>query len=72
MTYHNTLLCLCNLDGLVQRRIELRAQYKMECSLLDDQLFHSTVQDSAARMSAGVTSIIYNNGITKASQTNAI
>ena len=65
-------LCLGNLDGLVRRRLELRAQYKMECSFLDDQLFHSTVQDSAARMSAGVTSIIYNNGITKASQSNGI
>ena len=59
-------LCLGYLDGFVQRRIELRAQYKMKCSLLDDNIVRSTVQDTADGLCAGVIDIISDKGNTKA------
>ena len=58
--------CLGYLDGFVQRRIELRAQYKIKCSRLDDQITRSTVQDAADRLCAGVINIISDKGNTKA------
>ena len=59
-------LCLVYLDGFVQRRIELRAQYKMKCSRLDDKITHSTIQDTADGLCAGVVDIISDKGNTKA------
>ena len=57
---------LVYLDGFVQRRIELRAQYKMKCSLLDDEIVRSTVQDTADGLCAGVIEIISDKGIANA------
>ena len=56
-------LSLGNLDGLVQRRLELRAQYKMKCSLMSDKKTQSLVQDTANRLSAGLIQIIGDQGI---------
>ena len=57
---------LVYLDGFVQRRIELRAQYEMKCSRLDDKITRSTVQDTADGLCAGVIDIISDKGNTKA------
>ena len=59
-------LCLGYLDGFVQRRMELRAQYKIKCSRLDDNIVHSMVQDAADRLCAGAVDIISDEGIANA------
>ena len=56
-------LCLGNSDGLVQRRLELMAQYKMKCSLLSDKKTQSMVQDTANRLSPALIQIIGDQGI---------
>ena len=56
-------LCLGNLDGLVQRRLELRAQYKMKCSLMSDKKTQSMVRDTANRLYPALIQIIGDQGI---------
>ena len=63
MACHNYVFFLGNLDGLVQRRLELRAQYKMKCSLMSDKKTQSMVRDTANGLSAGLIQIIGDQGI---------
>ena len=54
-------LCHC-LDYLVQRRLEITAQYDLRCSLLADNVVRSTVQVTADSHSAGLISTLCKQG----------
>ena len=50
------------LDYLVQRRLEITAQYDLSCSILADNVIRSTVQVTADSHSAGLISTICKQG----------
>ena len=50
------------LDYLVQRRLEITAQYDLRCSLLADNVIRSTVQVTADSHSVGLISTICKQG----------
>ena len=51
------------LDYLVQRRLEITAQYDLMCSLLDDKITRSTAQTIANSHSAGLINTICDQGL---------
>ena len=48
---------------MVQRRLEITAQYDLQCSLLDDKITHSTAQTIANSHSAGLINTICDQGL---------
>ena len=51
------------LDYLVQRRLEITAQYDLRCSLLDDVITRTTVQVTSDSHSVGLINTICDQGV---------
>ena len=51
------------LDYLVQRRLEITAQYDLKCSLLDDVITRTTVQVTSDSRSVGLINTICDQGL---------
>ena len=51
------------LDYLVQRRLEITAQYDLECSLLDDVITRTTVQVTSDSHSVGLINTMCDLGV---------
>ena len=67
MSYVRVLLTLRRmfscLDYLVQRRLEITAQYDLRCSLLDDVITRTTVQVTSDSHSVGLINTICDQGV---------
>ena len=51
------------LDYLVQRRLEITAQYDLRCSLLDDVITRTTIQVTSDSHSVGLINTICGQGV---------
>ena len=56
-------LMFSGLDYLVQRRLEITAQYDLKCSLLDAVITRTTVQVTSDSHSVGLINTICDQGV---------